>query len=160
MQRLLLSLLLLGFLIFCFSQVKNDPVLVNQKFQQAEKLFKEAEKRSEKAGDDEGLAAIADSIYRQALKAYDDLISLSDHLHNDSISFLSRIRAAYIDNAFDSLPVAKKRFLEASQSLAKTFVRDHVNQTGPSRLTEIIAAFIICAISSWTPSRSIGALCR
>jgi ABC-type multidrug transport system fused ATPase/permease subunit len=44
----------------------------------------------------------------------------------------------------------KKRFVEASQSLAKTFVRDHINQTGPSRLTEIIAAFIICAIIAYS----------
>lgn len=40
----------------------------------------------------------------------------------------------------------KTRFVHASQSLAKTFVRDHVYQTGPSRLTETIAALIICGI--------------
>jgi len=50
------------------------------------------------------------------------------------------IKASVKENFF------KKRFVDASQSLAKTFTRDHVNQTGPSRLTEIIAAFIICAI--------------
>ena len=30
------------------------------------------------------------------------------------------------------------------------FVRDHVNQTGPTRLTETIAAFIIFAIISYS----------
>jgi len=44
----------------------------------------------------------------------------------------------------------KKRFDESSRTLAKTFVRDHVNQTGPTRLTEIIAAFIICAIVAYS----------
>ncbi len=44
----------------------------------------------------------------------------------------------------------KKRFNETSQVLARTFVRDHVNQTGPTRLTEIIAAFIICAIIAYS----------
>ncbi len=44
----------------------------------------------------------------------------------------------------------KKRFNETSRSLAKTFVRDHVNQTGPTRLTETIAAFIICAIIAYS----------
>jgi ABC-type multidrug transport system fused ATPase/permease subunit len=54
------------------------------------------------------------------------------------------IKASVKENFF------KKRFVEASQSLAKTFVRDHVNQTGPSRLTEIIAACIICAIIGYS----------
>jgi len=44
----------------------------------------------------------------------------------------------------------KNRFNESSRTLANTFVRDHVNQTGPTRLTEIIAAFIVCAIVAYS----------
>ena len=40
----------------------------------------------------------------------------------------------------------RDRFASISQSLSKTFVRDHTTQTGTSRLTEIIAAFIICSL--------------
>ena len=40
----------------------------------------------------------------------------------------------------------KSRFISISESLAKTFVRDHTTQTGTSRLTEIIAAFIVCSL--------------
>jgi ATP-binding cassette, subfamily B, bacterial PglK len=48
--------------------------------------------------------------------------------------------------AFGKEAYFKNRFNEASQSLAKTFSRDHTNQTSASRLTEVIAAFIICSI--------------
>jgi len=40
----------------------------------------------------------------------------------------------------------KNRFTTISESLAKTFVRDHTTQSGTSRLTEIIAAFIVCSL--------------
>jgi ATP-binding cassette, subfamily B, bacterial PglK len=40
----------------------------------------------------------------------------------------------------------KNRFSGLSRSLAKTFARDHTTQTGTSRLTEIIAACIICSL--------------
>ncbi len=40
----------------------------------------------------------------------------------------------------------KSRFTTISDSLAKTFVRDHTTQSGTSRLTEIIAAFIVCSL--------------
>ncbi len=40
----------------------------------------------------------------------------------------------------------KTRFDQISQRLAKTFVRDHTTQSGATRLTEVIAAFIICSI--------------
>jgi len=52
--------------------------------------------------------------------------------------------------AFRKESFFKNRFVETSRSLAKTFARDHVNQTGPTRLTEIIAAFIICAIITYS----------
>jgi ABC-type multidrug transport system fused ATPase/permease subunit len=48
--------------------------------------------------------------------------------------------------AFGKEAYFKDRFDEASQSLAKTFSRDHTNQTSAARLTEVIAAFIICSI--------------
>lgn len=40
----------------------------------------------------------------------------------------------------------KNRFTKISESLAKSFARDHTTQTGTSRLTEIIAAFIVCSL--------------
>lgn len=40
----------------------------------------------------------------------------------------------------------KTRFENISKSLAKTFVRDHTTQSVATRLTEVIAAFIICFI--------------
>lgn len=38
------------------------------------------------------------------------------------------------------------RFRRTSQDLAKTFARDHTTQTGATRLTEVIAAFIVCVL--------------
>jgi len=40
----------------------------------------------------------------------------------------------------------KTKFDQISKSLAKTFVRDHTTQSGATRLTEVIATFIICSI--------------
>ena len=40
----------------------------------------------------------------------------------------------------------KTKFENISKSLAKTFVRDHATQSVATRLTEVIAAFIICSI--------------
>jgi ABC-type multidrug transport system fused ATPase/permease subunit len=48
--------------------------------------------------------------------------------------------------AFGRESFFKTRFNQVSQDLAKTFARDHTNQTGASRLTEVIAAFIICSL--------------
>ena len=53
---------------------------------------------------------------------------------------LSEIRVFGKENFF------KSRFNTISESLAKTFVRDHTTQSGTSRLTEIIAAFIVCSL--------------
>ena len=53
---------------------------------------------------------------------------------------LSEIRAFGKETFFNS------RFNTISESLAKTFVRDHTTQSGTSRLTEIIAAFIVCSL--------------
>ena len=53
---------------------------------------------------------------------------------------LSEIRVFGKENFF------KSRFTTISESLAKTFVRDHTTQSGTSRLTEIIAAFIVCSL--------------
>lgn len=38
------------------------------------------------------------------------------------------------------------RFKKASESLAATFVRDHVNQTGSMRVTEVVASLVICTL--------------
>ncbi len=46
--------------------------------------------------------------------------------------------------AFRKQSFFKKRFDQTSQDLAKIFSRDYTNQTNASRLTEIIAALIIC----------------
>ncbi|HEX6893199.1 MAG TPA: ABC transporter ATP-binding protein [Chryseolinea sp.] len=40
----------------------------------------------------------------------------------------------------------KNRFEIISKSLAETFTREHTTQSGTSRLTEIIAAFIVCSL--------------
>jgi ABC-type bacteriocin/lantibiotic exporter with double-glycine peptidase domain len=40
----------------------------------------------------------------------------------------------------------KDRFKKASEGLADTFVNDHVNQTSALRITEIVAAFVICLL--------------
>ena len=53
---------------------------------------------------------------------------------------LSEIRVFGKENFF------KSRFTTISESLARTFVRDHTTQSGTSRLTEIIAAFIVCSL--------------
>lgn len=52
--------------------------------------------------------------------------------------------------AFSKETFFKDRFNESSKSLAKTFVRDHLNQTNATRLMEIITAFIICSIIAYS----------
>ena len=47
---------------------------------------------------------------------------------------------------FGKQPFFKERFTTTSESLAKTFAREHTTQSGTSRLTEIIAAIIVCSL--------------
>jgi ABC-type multidrug transport system fused ATPase/permease subunit len=48
--------------------------------------------------------------------------------------------------AFNKEGYFKKRFNELSRSLSLTFAKDHTTQTGASRITEVIAALIICSL--------------
>lgn len=52
--------------------------------------------------------------------------------------------------AFGKESYFKNRFNAASQSLAKTFSFDHTSQTSTSLITEVVAAFIICSIITYS----------
>lgn len=62
-----------------------------------------------------------------------------------TLKFAIQIVEGVVDiRAFRKVSFFKNQFDEASRDLAKTLSRDHTYQTGASRLTEIIAALIIC----------------
>ena len=67
MQKLLFSFFLLGLLLFCFSQNRQQDDVAAQltAYAAATKLYNQAEKLSLLTGDDEAVQAKADEAYRQ-----------------------------------------------------------------------------------------------
>jgi ATP-binding cassette, subfamily B, bacterial PglK len=64
-----------------------------------------------------------------------------------SLKYALQVVEGWVDiKAFGKDSFFKNRFTDISRDLAKTFSRDHTNQTGASRQTEIIAALIICSL--------------
>lgn len=114
MSRLFLSLLLTVFLLFCFSQGKNDrETSLHAGYAQADKIFQQAEELADSAGDNEFLQQKADSLYMKANMAFTRLIPVAEKEKNDSLGFFIRLRTGFILNYFDSLDAAKDAYLEA-----------------------------------------------
>ena len=115
MQKILLSFLLTGLLLFCFSQKQSDNNDAAQlkNYLAAEKIYLQAERLSLLAGDNEKIQATADEMYQQALAEYTHLIATSGKKNNDSIFFFTRLKTGFINYYFDSITAAKTDYLIA-----------------------------------------------
>jgi CHAT domain-containing protein/tetratricopeptide (TPR) repeat protein len=113
MTKLILSLLLTGFLLLCFSQNKqdSDPAIQIKNYQKAEKIFQQAENLSSGAGENEKLQAAADEVYARALISFKKIIAAAEKTGNDSICFFAGLKAGFMEFYFDSLHAAKKDYL-------------------------------------------------
>ncbi len=115
MQKFLLSFLLLVTLLFCFSQDQpnNNVSAVKKAWLAADKLYRQAELLTQRAGDDETFQAKADATYQQALDAFALLRPAVEKTGNDSLVFFTRLRTAYLEYYFDSTEGARTDYLSA-----------------------------------------------
>ena len=113
MQKLLFSFFLLGLLLFCFSQNRQQDDVAAQltAYAAATKLYNQAEKLSLLTGDDEAVQAKADEAYRQALLVLTNLLPAMEKSGNDSLLFYTRIKTGFINFYFDSADAAKKDYV-------------------------------------------------
>ncbi len=113
MQKILLSFLLLGLLLFCFSQNRPDDTVAGQfkAYTAANKQYQQAERLSDQAGEDEALQAKADEAYQQVLSVLTNLIPAMEKAGNDSLLFFTRLKTGFINFYFDSADAAKKDYL-------------------------------------------------
>lgn len=115
MTKFYLSIFLSGFILFCFSQIKqnNNTVLQLNQFKQAEKIFKEAESLSLKAGDDEKMLTNADELYASALVSFQRVKTALEKTGNDSLSFFTKCRIGLISYYLNDLESARKEYKAA-----------------------------------------------
>lgn len=115
MTKLILSLLLTGFLLLCFSQNKqdSDPAIQLKNYHEAEKIFQQAENLSSQAGENEKLQAAADEVYARALIFFRKVIAATEKTGNDSLCFFTRCRAGLISYYLNDLEAARKEYLAA-----------------------------------------------
>ena len=115
MQKLLISFLLLGLLLFCFSQnqQKYDIISLNKAYNSANVLYEQSEKLSISAGANELLQAKASLSLQLSLIAFASLLPELEKAGIDSLSFLVRIKTGFIQYNLDSIPEAKINFLRA-----------------------------------------------
>ncbi len=113
MQKYLLSFLLIGLLLFCFSQNRqsNDAAAQLQSYEASNKIYKQAENQSLKAGDNEQLQSKADETYQKALIGFASLIPAVEKTGNDSLLFFILLKRGFIHYYFDSINAAKKDYL-------------------------------------------------
>ena len=117
MKKFVLSVFLFVLLLFCFPQnaVRHkDPALLDA-YNDANKLFNQAEKLLLQSEDNEIFIPLAEDKNRKALALFLDLIPKISKEGNDSLSFFANLKAALIFHYFDSLPAAKQLYLQSLQ---------------------------------------------
>ncbi len=115
MQKILLSFLLVGLLLFSFSQSRqgNDIAAQLKAYATADKIYRQGEKLSRLSADNEELQPATDKAYQQALSAFRGLIPAVEKQKNDSLAFFIRLKTGFINFYFDSADAAKKDYLAA-----------------------------------------------
>ena len=115
MQKFFLPFLLVGLLLFCFSQSqqRNDVIPQLIAYSAADKIYRQAEHLSTLAGDDEALQAKAVETYQQALLVFNNLIPSVEKAGNDSLLFFIKVKRGYIQYYSDSANAAKADYLAA-----------------------------------------------
>lgn len=113
MQKFLLSFLLLGLLLLCFSQnqQKYDIVSLIKTYNAANTIYQQAEKLSIAAGENEQLQAKAGETFQLALVAFTSLLPELDKAGIDSLAFLAGIKKGAIQYRFHNTIEAKKDYL-------------------------------------------------
>lgn len=103
MNKLLISFLLLLSILVVFPR-NEQPTYhsLTVKFQVAEKLFVEAKRIADQAGDNNLLLQQADARYMEALKQFNALLPQATAAGFDSLALFTSIRCGYIHHLFDS----------------------------------------------------------
>lgn len=112
MSRFSLITLLLLILVVCFSrdQQTSSPSSILAQYQSADKLYREANRLSEEAGDNELLLQKADRIYSLALQQFTQLLPMAQTAGRDSLVFYISSKAGYISYLFDSTESALQHY--------------------------------------------------
>lgn len=113
MYRSLLTLLLLGLLVFSFSQ--QDPSGLPDKldaYRQADSLYNKSELLLR--GDvTEDIEEKVIELYNRALAGYQHALAAPGQAMNDSMRFFAHLHRGLIEHYLDSLPAAKQDYLSA-----------------------------------------------
>jgi CHAT domain-containing protein len=117
MKKFVLSFFLIVLLFFCFPQnaVRHKDKALLVAYNDADKLYNQAEKLLLQSEDNETLIPLAEDKNRKALALFLDLIPKISKEGNDSLSFFTNLKAALIFHYFDSLPAAKQLYLQSLQ---------------------------------------------
>jgi tetratricopeptide (TPR) repeat protein len=113
MQKILLSFLLTGLLILCFSQ-EISPVDRNSQlpaYLAATAIYQQAEELVATAGDNESQLIKADDLYQQSLLAFNRILPSIERTGADSLVLLIKIKTGFIHYYFGNLAAAKKDYL-------------------------------------------------
>jgi CHAT domain-containing protein/tetratricopeptide (TPR) repeat protein len=126
MTRPLLLILLFTVIVFCFAQdeAKQDRDAERRLFGAAEVLLNYADRRAEKAGDNEKEKQEADNAYRKALQTFETLISGTRSSGNDSVLVLSELKAGLIHYYLGETGEAKKYYFDAFQLRDRAHLAD------------------------------------
>lgn len=126
MQKISLSLLLVGLLLFCFSQdpVNKNNISIQAAYKQAESIYQQAETLAVLSDKNDELTPKADEQYKKALAAYTQLLPSVINAGMDSLSFWINLRRGTIFHYFDSLDLAKQSYLAALSFRQKTHLND------------------------------------
>ncbi len=115
MPRILSSLLLLCFLLYCFAQDKLNADRPGERnsFQKAEALFQKAESLYNNEGGNETLQEMADAKYKDALTEFEKLIAVTKDSGFDSLNLFANLRAGLICYYLDKPQDARNFYLDA-----------------------------------------------
>jgi CHAT domain-containing protein/tetratricopeptide (TPR) repeat protein len=110
MSRLVLSILLIGLLYFCFSQNKSDN---NALYDIAEKLYQQASQLATAAEYDESKQEPANDAYNRSIAAFTKFITANPNNKNDSLLLFARLKTGLAASYLDSTDIAQKNYLAA-----------------------------------------------
>ncbi len=113
MQKILLSLLLTGFLLFCFSQGQPavDRAAQLKVYSIAAGIYQQAQGLADRAGDNESLLTKADELYQQSLVQFTQILPAIEKTGNDSLAFLVKLKTGFIHYYFEEPGDAKRDYL-------------------------------------------------
>jgi CHAT domain-containing protein len=110
MPKLFLSLLLL---VLLFLSLAQSHVSNRSLYDEADKIYGQAEQADLEAADDESKQEEANDKYSKAIVAFTKFITSASPGTNDSLLFSARLKAGFAAYYLDSAEIAKKNYLTA-----------------------------------------------